>query len=305
MNIPRSSLRLVFVVCPLLLTAAVGCKPKNSNATDAQDGAPKLETGLEIPRVDADNALEMGPPEIPTRLDAGTATAHFIVEAQELMKDSLAWRERRLLFYENWGELEPEAAINHAKTNNPGASTLCVAHALRGWLTKSPEEAIRWVAEQKENAEKSIWLNHLAEKCDEKNLDSVFQMAIQGFSTPGGKQPFLSVMERKYIGKPENSAGIGEIFETSFTDDTLQNQAIRTFVGHWASVDVEKLSIWLRTVNPEAPWRDHAVAALVEEIRQEDTISAKAWADTIKAPATRRTILELVQPGSTGDKQVP
>lgn len=57
------------------------------------------------------------------------------------------------------------------------------------------------------------------------------------------------------------------------------------FIKRWTARNYNAAATWLRDSPPMAPWRDAAVAALVDEIRPLDPEAARIWTDTITDPA--------------------
>lgn len=288
------------VAAGLLLAIAAGsaisCKreasptgdPTTSSATEFVPGdAPsnaKIADSTNISAGTAEPVAEVAEPKPSDAISKSDEAAALIKSAE--------WTEKRLAFYQEWAETAPAEAIAHAKANNPGASTACVSSALEGWMGKDRSAALSWAESQPPNAERSIWMEKLAGKWPADDLDSLAPAAASMAGSPAGQRVINGYANRLIETEPVKAF---VWMHDRISDPGESSKAVTWVMGQWAARDTEKASGWLTTISPEEPWRDDAVAGLVEGVASLDPDTARQWATSIRDPERKKSVLQWLE----------
>lgn len=279
----------------ILLLAGLGifCFPRGEkkDAVSVRETKPETRSGPAVKWV-------VSQPSQPSQAGNRVAVVEEEVVVSSAVPDGVMnllgtpeWAGMRGAEYEKWGETHPLAAIDHARGNNPGASTACVSAVLAGWMKSHPKKALAWVTGQPGNAESSVWLNSVVSAWNAADLLHLSKPVADGAARPGGMNPVVAYSKRLLENDP--SAAFDWIGHDLATPE-LVTVATEKVMKSWATEQTEVASGWLGKVPLDAPWRDAAIRGLVEAVAVYDLETAGQWAAVMQDEVQRETLLNRI-----------
>lgn len=287
------------MVIPLLSLTAVGCKP---NSEVQNPGHPSLSASS-ASRINSDSTkMEAG------RLYSGhentakqqeDAASIINANAAPLISEQGLWADSRISFYQKWGKVHPKAAIDHARANNPGASTLCIGAVLSSWLEVDSGAVFDWLRAQPANAERSIWLGRLIDQGKSDTLEKSLALAVDGYNSPAGKITLARGVRQMFSQHDGIGERANEWLESTFPQKSEREIIIKTVLEEWVQSDAAAASEWLNTLPRTVEWRDDAVAAFVRSIISTDPESGIVWAESVKNETIKVALLKEISVNGT------
>jgi hypothetical protein len=259
---------------------------------------PSIQSGTSLPGAPAEGAPEGVVSGENSAVGVKPADSPAVPPYIRFAMSRSDWPTVRLGLYLTWGEADPLAAIAHARDNNPGASTMCIASVLGGWTVANRGEAVKWVSAQIPNAEKSLWFTSLVNSCPDEDLDAMGSDVGANLGNPGGLQT-AEIYGAKLIKRDPTSAF--EWISRSVFDPDLSPRAATQIMSSWACAETEAASGWLATVPQDAPWRDAAIEGLVLSVSSMEPEVARQWAAAIGQDELRERVSKMIPSNSASN----
>lgn len=235
----------------------------------------------------------------PTR----TPEEQKLLETLEASMNGSNAPQQQLDLYEQWGRLNPQAALQHAQQRDSDFVFFCIRAVLHGWLDRDPAAVAAWIAQQPEGTDKSQFVTVLMERAAPESLPALAEWARSQLDSPGSAA-FVQGLLHQW----------GEIAPKSAADWVLKNllyqpsspgsaptsvrPEFKSFFANWATQDAAAVATYISTLPTGSPARDHASAAFASHAIVEDPETALLWADSITDPtlrSTTRTLLEATR----------
>lgn len=230
---------------------------------------------------------------LPAAWDGRTAEAE-----EKRLRDSGRWESGREAFFQEWGRVDPAAAIKASRLTDRDSLTVSTAAAVAGWATVDAAAARVWVSSQPENAERSAY------------VQAILETAAGGApeSTPAEKAAWLGgELALPGIGPAVISfvtgwAAADRDAAAQWTADTVGDPALRAGIyealmqrtaapgqpGNFLAQTAQ----WLRT-RPEGLGRDELFFAFVKEASPHDPATSTSWAALIQDENLRTRALKI------------
>ncbi len=196
------------------------------------------------------------------------------------------WQEHRAAYYQWWGAISPENALQDAKSANPGGSTFAVGSVLSGWLRKDTPACLAWLDSQPNGAEKGIWAQALIHTLEPSAVGDFANWAESLAAATSNHRVLTTAADRWRSAAPEQAlAWLQSLAERQ----AVPENAVVAFVRDWSLSDPRQVSEYLQA-QPLGEHRDRMVGAFVQTLKREDVASAQVWAGTIQDDSLRESL---------------
>ncbi|MES2709714.1 MAG: hypothetical protein V4726_24155 [Verrucomicrobiota bacterium] len=218
---------------------------------------------------------------------------------EKRLRDSGRWESGREAFFQEWGRVDPAAAIKASRVTDRDSLTVSTAAAVAGWATADAAAARAWVSSQPENAERSAYVQAILETAAAGGLPK---------PTPGetaawlGGELALPGIGPAVISFVTGWAAADRDAAAQWTADTVGDPALRAGIYEalmqWPAAPgqpgdfLARTAQWLRT-RPEGPGRDELFFAFVKEASPHDAATSARWASLIQDENLRTRALKI------------
>ncbi|MDQ3621610.1 MAG: hypothetical protein M3463_03850 [Verrucomicrobiota bacterium] len=241
------------------------------------------------------DVLSTGNPFERTRAIAEIADDLDVAEIRAAIAhlDKTPVREREailLQLFARWGELEPEAALQFARTSNPNLVFKIVEAVMKSWADEDPNAAEAGVARLPDGRFKTAAWNGLIGALSESDPQRAFTVALRT-KTYFNVHSLFKHWARK---DPEKAADQARFLPSGFWRETATRVAVQT----WAEADIERALAWAQSLpagNGSATAiqrRDPTpLAAVVQTWMNENAGAAMRWLEQLPDDAAKADLL--------------